>query len=131
MHTTTSFDCHENADGQRRLPPPQTLATPVPEDIMQVMSQIESTIAKAAQVKLWTEQDPTLAQVKKFLKSTWPSTTPDTDLRPYQRCRNEISIQDGCLLWDLELPFHREDYSTYSGTHPGVSRVNSLALCYE
>ena len=101
---------------------------------MQVLSQITSTTVKAAQIKSWTEKDPTLAKVKKYCMSAWPGKSRDEQLQPYLKRKNEISIQDGCLLWGSRVIIppqgRRQVLDLLHETHPGVSRMKSLARGY-
>ena len=47
---------HGNADGLSRLPLPEAAGhVPMPADVVLVMNQIESTMVKLSQIKLWTE----------------------------------------------------------------------------
>ncbi len=120
---------HENADG---LSPEAPAFVPVPEDVVQVLSQIESNAVQSAHIKSWTEHNPTLATVK--CMTSWPWATQDEQFRPYFQCKNEISIQDGCLLWGsrvIVLPQGRTQVlDILHETHLGVSRMKSLARCY-
>ena len=51
----------------------------------------------AAQIKAWTDHDPILSQVQDLVMKGWTATT-NPELSPYQRCRDELSTHDGCLL---------------------------------
>ncbi len=114
---------HENAYGLSRLPPPKAPGSvPVPKDVVQVLSQIESTAVKSAHIKSWTEHDSTLATVKKFCMTSWPQATQDEQLSPYLQHKNEISIQDGCLSRVIVPPQGRTlVLDILHETHPGVS----------
>ena len=126
---------HENADGLSRLPLQEAPGTvPMPEDVVQVLCQIESTTIKAAQIRSWTDRDPTLAKVKRYCMAHWPQHCQDVQMRPYYQRRMEISVQDGCLLWGSRIiipPQGRAHVlSILHETHQGVSRMKSLARCY-
>ena len=50
------------------------------------------------QFKLWTSCDPVLAKVWDKVLQGWVDTS-DPDLQPYQCRKQELSIEDGCVLW--------------------------------
>ena len=50
------------------------------------------------QINNWTEHDPELSTVWRFVKQGWPNLV-KPELCPYHSRRLEISIQDGCQLW--------------------------------
>ena len=54
----------------------------------------------AQQVATATQRDPLLSQVYRYTQSGWPSKVDDV-LLPFWNCRNELSIETGCLLWDI------------------------------
>ena len=126
---------HENADALSRLPLPEAPGSvPVPADVVQVLSQIEATAIKSAHIKSWTERDTTLAVVKKYCLTSWPQSVQNEQLRPYLQRKDEISIQDGCLLWGSRViipPQGRTQIlNLLHETHPGVNRMKSLARCH-
>jgi hypothetical protein len=89
-----------NADALSRLPLPDTPgSTPVPEETILLMELLETTPIRAEQVKNWTKRTPILARVLKFIKQGWPSKCPDGEFQPYFQRRDELSVQDDCILW--------------------------------
>ena len=66
--------------------------------------------------------------------SAWPGRSRDEQLQPYLKRKNEISIQDGCLLWGSRVIIppqgRRQVLDLLHETHPGVSRMKSLARGY-
>ena len=50
------------------------------------------------QIKFWTDQDPILATVWRFVKQGWPKSV-QPEFRPYHSRKLELSIQDDCMLW--------------------------------
>ena len=89
-----------NVDGLSRLPQPTTLReTPQPGDTILLMKRMNSSLVTAAQVRSWTERDPTLAKVWKYTLQGWPQTMDDKLLMPYFQRREELSVEDNCVLW--------------------------------
>jgi hypothetical protein len=81
-----------------------------------------------------TVHDPTLAKVLYMTQVGWPTSCPGPDFRPFFIRRNELSIEQGCVLWGnrvvipttlqpmLLLDLHTE--------HMGVVRMKSMARQY-
>ncbi len=66
--------------------------------------------------------------------TSWPQAIQDEQLCPYLQRKNEISIQDGCLLWGSRVIVPPQGRTLVLDilheTHPGVSRMKSLTCCY-
>ena len=45
------------------------------------------------------DRDPALAKVKQYTQNGWPATITDEQLQPYSSRRDELSLEDGILLW--------------------------------
>ncbi|KAK0145350.1 hypothetical protein N1851_015749 [Merluccius polli] len=64
--------------------------------------------AKIAQSTL---KDPVLCKVLELTRSGWPSHIKDERLKPYFTRKNELSVEQGCILWGIRViipPAHRE-----------------------
>jgi len=63
----------------------------------------------------------------------WQYTTDET-LKPFQRRRDELSVQIDCILWGTRVvisPQGRQKViDELHATHPGISRMKSLARSY-
>ena len=89
---------HANGDGFSRLP---ILTANKGEGSATVASmfnlnQIDVLPLGAKQLKQATDSDPVLSKVLTFTQKGWPEET-DSELRPYYRRRNELSVEEGCL----------------------------------
>ena len=123
-----------NADVLSRLPLPDHVGeVPIPEEIVLLLESLQTSPVTADQIKTWTNHDPTLSRVKKLVLQGWIDTK-DLNIQPYQRRKEELSVQDGCLLWGSRViipPQGRgrvlEELHT---AHPGVSRMKNLARSY-
>ena len=63
-------------------------------------NHLDSTPVKATQISMWTQRDPVLPTITKYvLQGSWPSKPPDDAQRPYFRHRDELSVEGSCLLW--------------------------------
>jgi len=95
---------------------------------------LSQTPVKAAQVRQWTERDPVLSKVKTYLLQGWPSVVDSEELEPYANRKTELSLQDGCIFWGARVvvppPGRWQIVEELHETHPGVSRMKSLARSY-
>ena len=88
-----------NADLLSRLPLPETVSeVPLPGEMVLLMETLQTAPVTTKQIKQWTARDPVLSRVKKFVEKGWKDTKEDV-LKPYASRRDELSVQDGCLLW--------------------------------
>lgn len=73
-----------NAHSFSRLPLPDVpTLTPVPGDIMNLMEHINASPVNAQKLKLWTDRDPVLSQVKQFVLDGWPTNIQGANLQAY------------------------------------------------
>lgn len=121
-----------NADALSRLPlpvMPEAVATLA--DVNLLMECLAESIITSKQIKSWTEKDP---RVHHFILHGWPDANTDSELKPYFSRRDELSVVDGCILWGSRVivpPQGRDIVMTQlHDTHPGVSRMKSLARSY-
>lgn len=119
-----------NTDALSCLPLPSKARKNLPpEDVVQILSQLESTVVTATQIHHWSNGDPTLSRVKNYCMSSWPKSTSDLELQLYLWRWEEISLHDDCLLWGSRVivpPQGREKILAHlHDTHPGVSRMKA------
>ena len=124
-----------NADAFSRLPLSVTPASvPTPGDLVLLTNALSESIINAQHIKTWTEKDPLLSRVRRFIHHGWTITDPETDLRPYFNRHDELSVLDGCILWGSRIivPPESRDIiiEQLHDTHPGITRMKSLARCY-
>ena len=106
-----------------------------PGDLVQLVHHLEATTVSANQIKVWTDRDPMLSQVKKFLLQGSPELQHLSDeFKPYQSRCDELSPLDGCVLWGTRVvvpPQGRQSVlRELHETNPGVSKMKSLASSY-
>ena len=124
-----------NADALSRLPLPDTpVTTYVPPETVFSIERLAETPIRASQIRQWTERDPVLSRVKRFLLQGWPTVVEGEELRPYAKRKTELSLQDGCIFWGARVvvppPGRTQIVEELHETHPGVSRMKSLARSY-
>ncbi|KAK0144151.1 hypothetical protein N1851_017503 [Merluccius polli] len=81
-----------------------------------------------------TLKDPVLCKVLELTRSGWPSHIKDERLKPYFTRKNELSVEQGCILWGIRViipPAHRERLlrDLHQG-HPGGCKMKALARSY-
>ena len=125
---------HANADVLSRLPLPDLPEREkLPGEITLPLNMLKSLPVTAQNIQKWTSRDPTLSQVRQMLASGLKNSD-DNKLSPYQKRRDELSLQDGCILWGSRVvvpPQGRERIlqELHEG-HPGISRMKSLARSF-
>ncbi|XP_039664152.1 uncharacterized protein K02A2.6-like [Perca fluviatilis] len=119
-----------NADALSRLPLPET---PVSAYVFS-LEKLSQTPVKAGQIKQWTDRDPVLSKVKTYLLQGWPKVVDSEELKPNVKRITELSLQDGCIFWGSRVvippPGRTWIVEEIHETHPGVSRMKSLARSY-
>ncbi len=119
---------HANADVLSRLPLPDT---PITEDTPGEITLSLNMLAK--DVRSWTTRDPTLSKVRTMLSSGWKDCT-DPALKAFTQRRDELSLDDGCILWGSRVIVPRQGRETvleelHQG-HPGIARMKALARSF-
>ena len=124
-----------NADGLSRLPLPTSLGeTPQPYDTILLMERLNSSLVTAAQIQSWTERDVTLAKVRKFVLQGWPEGEVKEHMSPYAQRKDELSVEDGCVLWGTRVvvppQLRAKVIDEIHEGHPGIGRMKSFARSY-
>ena len=105
-----------NADALSRLPlKTEWSSTLVPQEVVNLVEHLNQSPLDAVKIKQWTLRDPTLAQVLKFTLQGWPSQVNDENIKPYFARKEEISAQDGCLLWGSRVVVPKKNGSRKNG----------------
>ena len=125
---------HGNADGFSRLPlsdvPPEE--TNNDSKIFNI-SQMEALPVTVRQLRAATHSDRILSKVYRYTKGSWPHQVPQY-LRPFSDRRNELTVEEGCLLWGIRviIPHRLRDQlmEELHKDHPGVTRMKSVARSY-
>ena len=99
------------------------------------MNYLDMAPVTAIQIKNWTSQDPNLSKVRHYVQNGWPcSDDIDKDLLWFYQHKDELSTEDGCLLWGCRIiipkPGQAPLLSQVHETHPGISRMKSLSRRY-
>ena len=94
-----------NADALSRLPHPSTTSlAKLLGELIQLINFISCTPVTAHNIKTWTDKDPILSKVQRYVLSGWPTTNTDPSLQSYWSRRTELSVLDNCIiLWCSHL----------------------------
>lgn len=90
---------HANADLLSRLPlpePPHT--TPLPGEVVLLMETLQASTVTADQIRRWTDKDPLLSKIRTLVLQGWEDGE-EVQMKPFNKIKMELSVQDGCLLW--------------------------------
>ena len=127
-----------NADALSRLPlPTKVREVPQPPEVVHLMEHLSSTPLTSTVIKRWTDRDPTLSKVRRWVLEGWPERETDvgsSELVPYHRRRWELGVEGGCVLWGCRvvIPGKGREMALqllHDG-HPGMARMKSLARGY-
>eukprot|EP00117_Sycon_ciliatum_P011888 scpid44158/ scgid13167/ Uncharacterized protein K02A2.6 len=87
----------------------------------------------APEVAKATQGDEVLSDVMRFLRFGWPSDVAERFV-PYSRIRDELSIEQGCLLWKSRViipsTFRQALLRELHSVHLGVNRMKSVARSF-
>ena len=123
---------HANADGFSRLPLDTGIEGEGAATVATLfnMSQIDVLPLGAQLLKQATQSDPVLSRVFLFTQKGWPQEM-EPELRPYYHRRNELTVEQGCLLCGMKVVVppscQRKVLEELHTSHPGIVRMKSLA----
>ena len=126
-----SGNSNANADLLSRLPLPETIAdVPIPGELILLMETLQSSPITSTKIKSWTDKDPILARVRNCTLKGRTKTSAE-DLRPFSQRKEELSVQDGCILLGCRVVIPKVGreklLDQLHETHPGIVRMKSLA----
>ena len=122
---------HANADCLSRLPLPVGDNSEEFDEVKLINSlQIGSLPLTAGQIRKATRADPVLSRVVEYTMTGW-SDDENSAVRAYYQRRNELTVEEGCLLWGIRVVIpsslrERVLQELHEG-HPGIVRMKSLA----
>uniref|UniRef100_A0A1A8QZH2 Gypsy retrotransposon integrase-like protein 1 n=1 Tax=Nothobranchius rachovii TaxID=451742 RepID=A0A1A8QZH2_9TELE len=122
-----------NADALSRLPKKGRDNTAEENEIF-YFSVVNELPVQATEIAQSTLKDSVLRKVLELTRMGWPNYIKDETLKPYFTRRNELSVEQGCILWGIRViipPAHREQllHDLHQG-HPGGSKMKNLARSY-
>ena len=105
----------------------------LPAEAILLLKQLQSSPITGTQIRKWTNQDPVLSRVRNYVLQDWQRSS-NGQIEPYYLCKDELSIQNGCLLQGSRVPVspagRQAILELLHKSRPGVSRMRSLARSY-
>ena len=97
------------------------------------IAQISVLPVSVVQVCQATRVDPALSKVIHCLRHGWPANLPDL-LKPYFNRRDELSMEEGCVLWGMRVVVPKKLQSAvltmlHEG-HVGMVKMKMIARSY-
>ena len=121
-----------NADGLSRLPLPDSTADDDENYVFK--TDVDCLPITAKQIAKDTSKDSVLVKVFEFSSSGWPNYCDQPELQPYWKLRDDISIEDGCLLWGRRVMIpsvlRQHMLNELHECHPGMNRMKALARSF-
>ena len=121
---------HGNADGLSRLPLPESVnEIPTPGETILMLENLQTTPVNIKHVRQWTERDPVLSKVCRLVQQGW-ETTDNQQLQPFQIRKEELSVQDFCVLWGSRVIIpdagQEKVLDILHDGHPGITMIKQL-----
>ena len=124
---------NSNTDCLSRLPLPVTVPE-VHEERVLLIEELDASPITAEEIIRYTRRDPMLAHVHEYLMRGWPDGENSVELSAYRCRRDEMSVQDGCVLWDARVVIPQQCRQAVMQelhlAHPGINHMKSLARSY-
>ena len=81
-----------------------------------------------------TRKDSTLSKVLELTLNGWPSHIEEGELKPYHLHKDELSLEDDCVLWGRRVIIpdacRERVLAELHECHPGIVKMKSLARSY-
>lgn len=126
-----------NADGLSRLPLDIAGTTAAHEDadVSAVQQEFFDVLpVSAANIAAATQKDTRLQQAIRSTLYGWPDACNDAAIKPFYQRREELTVQDDCLLWGQRVvipePLRPKILDVLHESHVGVVRMKALARSY-
>ena len=131
MEYRSSAD-HANADALSRLP---CDISPMKEEAeIFFFSGLDELPVDSKDISRHTRRDPMLARVLEYILVGWPNHVTEKELKPYFIRRNELTADQGCVLWGMRViipPFLRNRLLRgLHEEHPGIVAAKAIARSY-
>ena len=130
--TCRSSQKHGNCDVLSRFP---IEGPPIAAELrVNYFTKIDELPVTAKQIAEETRKNPLLAKAYDFTMSGWPAKCPDEALKPFFTRREELSAEQGCLVWGSRVvipeTFRARLLNELHEDHPGIVRMKSRARSY-
>jgi len=94
------------------------------------MVQLESLPISWETIRKVGDSDPVYMEVRKCVKNGWPTTVVD-ELKPYHNRRDELCLEQDCLLWGRRVVIPQQCVGVVlkelHANHDGITRTKAFA----
>ena len=119
-----------NADFMSRLPTPND----EPNEDIYYFSLVDDLPITSYEISRETVKDPILSGVLDYTLNGWPGHMKDDTLKPYFIRKDELTVDQNCVLWGLRviipIKLQAKLLDDLHTEHPGMVRMKSLARSY-
>lgn len=120
-----------NADGLSRLPCKNLTGV---SDFLYSFNMINKVPLNALDIAREVNRDLVLLKVKDYTISGWPQHVSDENLKPYFKKRNELSVEQNCILLGNKViipkSLQKEVLDLFHEQHNGIVRSKMLMRSY-
>ena len=108
--------------------------TPIPLEVVFLLEHVNDSIMGVSKIRTSTMRDPVLSRVYKHVQSGWPNIIEDSEFKQYMVKRDELSTEEGCILWGSRLVVppscQKPVLDLLHQCHPGITRMKSFVRSY-
>ena len=125
---------HANVDGLSRLPLKTGNFKDRSELSIFTIRQLEALPITIPILSKATRQDPILSTVIEFVNKGWPKEQARESMRPFWNKRNELVVEEDCLMWGIRTVIPNKLRSVVlkelHSSHLGIVRMKMLSRSY-
>ena len=125
---------HGNADVLSRFPEKTDGPLLATELSINYFSLVNELPVNSKDIATETVRDPVLSKVLQFTMNGWPEYLKDPQLQPFLARKDELTVDQGCVLWGLRVvippKFQHRLLSELHVSHPGIVRMKALCRSY-
>ena len=123
---------HVNADSLSRLPLGNIPRDPPPPaELVLLVDTLHTSPTTLQNICQWTDRAPLISKVRELVLHGWKDGE-DDDMLPFNRRKNELSVQDGCVLWGSRVIVPTQGQvqvlDQLHQSHPGILQMKGIAL---
>ena len=112
--------CHADAISRLPLNDSERDEVPLPTEVVFLLQTLDYSPITSEQIWIMTRRDLVLSKILYYVTTgAWPTNGVDTNLSAYFNKQDEISIEQGCVLWGTRVII------------PSRGRVRVLELLHE
>ena len=124
---------HSNADALSRLPC-QDSSVAMEGEVYTLGAVREDFPILTVEIAQATLKDPLLCKVHQYTMNGWPETCDDVELKPFHNRRNELSCEQGCVLWGIRVVvpavLRGRLLNELHWEHPGICSMKAIARSF-